>query len=70
MAVQLGIVEVGPHICNPGIHPIVAVLKVREKPPVGHNSVESGKRNVELDRCAGPEFGWRAWNGSPSEWCG
>src|SRR5258708_40305575 len=31
----------------------MAVLQVHEEWPMGHHAIDSGKRNVELDRCPG-----------------
>src|SRR6266446_390176 len=54
MALQLGIVEVCRDVCDVGIHPIMAGLQIHEKWPMGHHAIDSGKRNVELDRRSGP----------------
>src|SRR5258705_523370 len=54
MAFQLGIVEVCRGVCDVGLHPIMAGLQIHEKWPMGHHTIDSGKRHVELDRCPGP----------------
>src|SRR5215813_3055571 len=54
MGLQLGIVEVCRDVCDVRIHPIMAGLQIHEKWPVGHHTIDSGKWNVELDRCPGP----------------